>query len=145
MTMYEFWYKNNHWRLFLRDKLTIFQHWFRYWLGADQATSHYLKQVYWRIYALVGLNTLNNKYRNIVSLITSCCLFSNGHPRKLNFRCECLTINIDLIPWLNENAHITVLPPSKLMLKGIYDMAAVSLCRTPRLLSILCLSEVIAF
>ena len=29
-----------HWSLFLRVKLTIFQCWFRLWLGADQATSH---------------------------------------------------------------------------------------------------------
>ena len=39
----------------LKFELTIFQHWFRYWLGADQATSHYLNQrrlVYWRIYAI---------------------------------------------------------------------------------------------
>ena len=41
-----------HWSLFLRFQLTIIQHWFRWWLGAVQATSHYLIQwwlVYWRI------------------------------------------------------------------------------------------------
>ena len=32
------------WNLFLRVQLTIFQHWFRLWLGAGQATSHYLNQ-----------------------------------------------------------------------------------------------------
>ena len=51
-----------HWSLFPRVQLTIFQHWFRWWLGADQATSHYLNQgrkVYWRIYASLGLNELN--------------------------------------------------------------------------------------
>ena len=50
-----------HWSLFLRFQLKICQHWFRYWLGADQATSHYLNQwwlVYWRIYAPLGLNQL---------------------------------------------------------------------------------------
>ena len=60
MKMYEFRLKF-HWSLFLRFQLTIFQHWFRYWLGADQATSHYLKRwwlVYWRIYASLGLNAL---------------------------------------------------------------------------------------
>ena len=53
-----------HWCLFLRFELTIFQHWFRYWLGAGQATSHYLNQcwpVYWRIYASLGLNELKGK------------------------------------------------------------------------------------
>ena len=46
------------WNLFLRVQLTIFQHWFRLWLGAVQATNHYLNQwwlVYWRIYASLGL------------------------------------------------------------------------------------------
>ena len=50
-----------HWSLFLRFELTIFQHWFK-WLGADQATSHYLNQwwlAYWRIYASLGLKELN--------------------------------------------------------------------------------------
>ena len=48
-----------HWNLFLVVQLTIFQHRFRWWLGADQATSHYLKQWwldYRRIYASLGLN-----------------------------------------------------------------------------------------
>ena len=30
------------WSSFLRVQSTIFQHWVRKWLGADQATSHYL-------------------------------------------------------------------------------------------------------
>ena len=30
--------------VFLRVQLTIFQQWFRYWLGTDQVTSYYLKQ-----------------------------------------------------------------------------------------------------
>ena len=50
-----------HWSLFLRVQLTLFQHWFRLWLGAVQATSHYLNQwwlIYRRIYASLGLNEL---------------------------------------------------------------------------------------
>ena len=50
-----------HWSLFLRVQLTISQHWFRLWLGADQATSHYLNQWwldYRRIYASLNLNEL---------------------------------------------------------------------------------------
>ena len=60
MKMYEFRLKFQ-WSLFLRFQLIIFTHWFRYWLGAVQATSHYLNQwwlVYWRIYASLGLNEL---------------------------------------------------------------------------------------
>ena len=33
-----------YWSLFLRAQLTVSQHWFRLWLGAEQATSHYLNQ-----------------------------------------------------------------------------------------------------
>ena len=33
-----------HWGLFLGVKLTISEYWFRQWLGAEQATSHYLDQ-----------------------------------------------------------------------------------------------------
>ena len=50
------------WRLFVRFKSTIFQHWFREWLGADQARSHYLKQrwlICWCIETSVSLNELN--------------------------------------------------------------------------------------
>ena len=53
MKLYEF-LLEFHWSLFLRVQSTIFQHWFRQWLGAGQATSHYLNQwrlVYWRVYA----------------------------------------------------------------------------------------------
>ena len=44
MKTYESWLIS-HWSLFLRVQLRIFQHWFRSWLGADQATSHYLNQL----------------------------------------------------------------------------------------------------
>ena len=60
MKMFEYRLKF-HWNLFIRVQLTIFQHWFRQWLGTVQATSHYLNQwwlVYRRIYASLGLNEL---------------------------------------------------------------------------------------
>ena len=48
----------------LRVQSTLFQHWFRRWLGADQATSHYLNQ-YWLdyrgMYGSLGLNELSCK------------------------------------------------------------------------------------
>ena len=43
--MIEFRFKS-HWNLFPNVQLTISQHWFRWWLGAEQATSHYVNQ--WR-------------------------------------------------------------------------------------------------
>ena len=48
-------------------ELTTFQHWFVYWLGADQATSQYLNQwylIHWRIYASLGLNELISPLSN---------------------------------------------------------------------------------
>ena len=61
MKMFEFRLKF-HWSLFPRVQLTIFQYWLRWWLGAVQATNHYLNQwwlVYWRVYASLGLDELN--------------------------------------------------------------------------------------
>ena len=61
MKMFEFTLKFQ-WCLFLRVQLIIFQHWFRWWLGAGQATSHCLNQwwlVYWCIDASLGLNELS--------------------------------------------------------------------------------------
>ena len=61
MKTYEFWLKFRR-SMFPGIKLTILQHWFRKWLGADQASSHSLNQwwlAYWRIYASLGLNELN--------------------------------------------------------------------------------------
>ena len=60
MKMCKFWLRFL-WGLFTRVQLTILQHWFRKWLGAVQATSHYLNQwwlVCWRIYGSLGLNVL---------------------------------------------------------------------------------------
>ena len=53
------------WNMLPRVQLSICQHWFRWWLGNEQATSHYLNQcgpiVYWCIYASLGLNGLMDK------------------------------------------------------------------------------------
>ena len=43
MKSFVFWLKF-HQSLFLRVQLTIIQHWFRQWLGAELVTSHYLNQ-----------------------------------------------------------------------------------------------------
>ena len=51
------------WSLFLRFQLTIFQHWFKQWLGAGQVTSHCLNPwwfVYWCVYTSLGLNELKS-------------------------------------------------------------------------------------
>ena len=64
MKMFGFWSKF-HWSLFPGVQLTKFQHWFRSWLGAEQATSHCLNQwwsVYWCIYTSLGLGELKQAY-----------------------------------------------------------------------------------
>ena len=48
MKIYEFWLRF-HWSLFLMFELTVLQHWIRLWLGAFQATSHYLNQWWTRL------------------------------------------------------------------------------------------------
>ena len=61
MRMYKFLLRF-HWSLFPRVQLTIFQYWFRLWLGADQAISNYLNQwwlVYWHICASLEFNELD--------------------------------------------------------------------------------------
>ena len=60
-----------HWCLFPRIQLTISQHWLKYWLGAAQATSHYLDQwrlVYRPIYASLCLNELMIHWKQRVTL-----------------------------------------------------------------------------
>ena len=42
MRSFVFWFQF-HWRFFLSVQLTKSHHWFREWLGTEQATSHYLK------------------------------------------------------------------------------------------------------
>ena len=67
MKILEFWL-NFHWSLFLWVQLTIFQHWFRQWLDANHATSHWLNQcwlVFWYIYASLGLNELRHERTRI--------------------------------------------------------------------------------
>ena len=45
---YKFWLEL-HWSVFVRVQLTIFQHWFRWWVSADQVTSHFLN-LWWLNY-----------------------------------------------------------------------------------------------
>ena len=60
MKMSEFWLKF-HWNLFPRVQLTTFLYWFRLWLGAIRARSHYLNQwwlVFRRIFVSLSLSEL---------------------------------------------------------------------------------------
>ena len=79
MKIVVFWL-NFHWNMFARIQWTIIQHWFRLWLGADQATSHYRNQwwlIYRRIYASLGLNELTYLRQNQMAAILQ-IMFSNS-------------------------------------------------------------------
>ena len=113
MKMYEV-YLRFHWSLFLRFELTISQHWFRQWLGADQATSHYLNQwwiVNWCIYASLGLTYLSGwrqltvvtfqdmsydsaGYSISVQYITGRILKPDANEGNLEWRCQVKSIGI---------------------------------------------------
>ena len=77
MKMYEFCLRFLR-NVFLRIELTIFQHWFRQWLGAEQATRHCLNQ--WcldnrRTYASRGLN--ESSFTCFLSSSSACQWFSS--------------------------------------------------------------------
>ena len=49
-----FWFPMKfHRNMFHMVQLTIWQHWFRWWLGAEQASSHYLKQCWCVLLTLI--------------------------------------------------------------------------------------------
>ena len=75
--MYEFRLRF-HENLFLgfEKKLAIFQHWFRWWLGADQAPSQCLNQcclIHWRIYASLGPSKLTRLGRVTYTCVGELC------------------------------------------------------------------------
>ena len=96
-----------HWSLFPMVQLTIYQRWFRQWLGAVQATSHYLNQwwlVHWRIYASLGLNELRKPtYTSFVAQ-----LHSTGNCRWLTIMLKFCIVSYMVVENNSENL-ITVL------------------------------------
>ena len=87
-----------HWSLFLRVQLTIFQHWFRKWLGAVQATSHYLNQwwlFYGCIYASLGLNELTqwNIIMHVYAHLQKYKIRNILHSLRCNDACICTYTN----------------------------------------------------
>ena len=101
-----------HWSLFLRVQLTISQHWFRWWLGAVQATSHYLKQWwldYRRIYASLGLNELMLSLRRAHQM-TCLGIWSNAFSRSTKRPCTVAAWNFPF-NWCTINMASVVLRP----------------------------------
>ena len=90
MKMYKFRIKF-HLTLYLKVQLTIFQNCFRYWLGAGQATSHYLNQwwlVYWRIYELMSLWISGSTQQALWGAIGNCWLLLH-HDERLGEKQAC--------------------------------------------------------
>ena len=82
-------------------KLTTFQHWFRKWLGVDQATSHYLKQ-WWIIYiyesfGLSELICLNISYHALNE--TEATSWNEGNFIPLGYCRQ------NLVTFLSQNNH----------------------------------------
>ena len=68
MKILEFWLKL-HWSLFLRIQLTIFQHWFRWWLGADQGTSRHMNQ-WWLVHSYQICDNHDNGINGYIFRVT---------------------------------------------------------------------------
>ena len=110
------------WMEIFKLQLTIFQHWFIYWLGADQATSHYpnqWKSAYSCIYASLCLNELN-LWMYVSTIIYMYCLWNV--PRQTSF----LVINMCYIHVLIDSVSMfhTVGTASVWTHWGINKMAA---------------------
>ena len=94
-----------HWSLFLRFQFTIFQHWFRYWVGTVQLTRHYLNQWwldYRQIYVSLGLIELMMKLISLRYQYTKTGIFLANLTR---------TISSDaLVPCISRSLSAMILP-----------------------------------
>ena len=93
-----------HWSLFLRFELTIFQHWFRQWLGADQATSHYLNQ--WWLILLTHICVTRPQWVKVKMVLTSI-----GIPMlKIRWSLDHLIFNMGIPILVRQHIHIEMAP-----------------------------------
>ena len=108
------------WSMFLTVQLTIFQHLFRQWPGADQATSHYLNNdgwftdAYMRRTALLSSNTILCVYDRCLCML-GLCLFS--FICKLHLYFAGLKTMFRRIEFTNANASI------------VYDTNTAQICQ----------------
>ena len=103
MKMYKFRLRF-HWGLFQMVQITIFQHSFGEWLGANQATSHFLKQwmlVYWCIYASLGLHELTRRDNlGLILLHWNHEIISNIEPSGVGNITDSMDKLRSYLPWL---------------------------------------------
>ena len=97
-----YWLSNNiHLNLFLMVQLTICKHWFRWWLGAKEATSHYLIQ--WRPSSLAHICLTRPQWVNTLRPRQNGRHFADDM-----FKCI----------FLNENVWIPIKIPKRFVPKG---------------------------
>ena len=92
------------WNLFLRVQLTIFQHWFRWWLGGDQSTSHYLNQWWPRLPTHICI-TWPQWVKQQCSLANGWCRFIPNSCKCSN--CDCCNKISDKI-WIQFCAYLVI-------------------------------------
>ena len=117
MRIYAFWLKI-HWNLFLGVQLAISQYWFRYWLVACPATSHYLNQCWSRVQthicvtwpSLSGprdfVNLVGHYKRARVSVGTVIKSWNRHYGKTFSFNFECSFILICTGREIVWNKHI---------------------------------------
>ena len=94
-----------HWSLFLMIQLTIAQHWFRKWLGAEWR--QYIiwtnaDLIHWRIYAALGGDELINRSIKMITFWKcswKCCLRNVGH-------FSWFIVLRFLVPWNGPNQYL---------------------------------------
>ena len=83
MKIYEF-RLTFHWSLFPRVQLTIIQHWFRWWLGAEQATSLYLNQCWSSFLTHICVTRPQRVKQGSLTMATSGAHFTRATTIKFN-------------------------------------------------------------
>ena len=118
-----------HWSLFPGVQITIFQHWFRWWLGASQVTSLYLSQwwlVYWHIYASLIPNELIMRRSSSSAPVTYWCSYWLS-PETVYF--PHMAQGPDLVGWMDQlmmkTSDVIKISQGKRGQHGIWGLSAI--------------------
>ena len=98
MKMYKLWLRF-HWSFFPGVQLTIFQHWFRKWLGVKEVTSHYLNQ-WWLVYWCLDALCLNELTHYSLGGMTANSEVQFSNP---SYRIVAWTVDKIIVRWKPQN------------------------------------------